>query len=129
MRSSRKNQSFCLITCEGAFFPVGGQVAISQVVTAQTIVSHDTSAVENRQGAPWESALVDTVGLQTCRGDDVIVVTEFDVGQMQLPIALSLVDGHIQIWAIVWFTCSTPRYSWEGKMGIARITTFCLWSI
>ena len=108
MRSSSKNQSFCLITCEGAFLPVSGQVAIGQVVTAQIVVSHDTSAVENRQGAPWESARVDIVGLQTCRGADVIVLTEFEVGQMQVPIALSLVDDHIQIWAIVWFTCSTP---------------------
>ena len=31
---------------------VGGQVAIGQVITGQTLVSHDTSAVETRQGEP-----------------------------------------------------------------------------
>ena len=35
-----------------ALLPVGGQVAIGQVVTGQTLVSHDTSAVEERQGEP-----------------------------------------------------------------------------
>ena len=29
---------------------VGGQVATGQVVTGQTLMSHDTSAAENRQG-------------------------------------------------------------------------------
>ena len=45
-----------------ALLPVDGQVAIGQVVTNQTLVSHDTSAVENRHGQPWESAHVDLVG-------------------------------------------------------------------
>ena len=35
-----------------ALLRVGGQVAVDQVVTGQTLVSHDTSAVENRQGEP-----------------------------------------------------------------------------
>ena len=76
--------------------PVGGQVAIGQVITGQTLVSHDTSAVENRQGEPWESAHVDLVGRQTHRRADGIVVRIFYVGQMQVPIVVSLVDDHSQ---------------------------------
>ena len=38
--------------------PFGGQVAIGQVVTGQTLVSHDTCVVETRQGRPWESVHV-----------------------------------------------------------------------
>ena len=53
-----------------AFFPVGGQVKISQVVAGQALVSHDASAVENRQEGPWESAHVDLVGRQTRRCAD-----------------------------------------------------------
>ena len=53
-----------------ALLPVGGQVAIDQVVTSQTLVSHDAGAVENRQEEPWESAHVDLVGRQTCRRAD-----------------------------------------------------------
>ena len=79
-----------------AFLPVGGQVAIGQVVAGQTLVSHDASAVETRQGETWESAHVDLVGRQTRRRADGIVVSEFDVRQMQVPIALSLVDDHGQ---------------------------------
>ena len=78
-----------------ALLPVGGQVAIGQVVTGQTLVSHDTSAVENRQREPWESAHVDVVGRQTRRRADGIVVSEFYVGQMQVPNVLSLVDDHL----------------------------------
>ena len=77
-----------------ALLPVGGQVAIGQVVTRQTLVSHDTSAVENRQGEPRESAHVDLVGCQIRRRADGIVVSEFYVGQMHVPIVLSLVDDH-----------------------------------
>ena len=53
-----------------ALLPVGGQVSIGQVVTGQTLVSHDTSVVKNRQEEPWESAHVDLVGRQTCRRAD-----------------------------------------------------------
>ena len=79
-----------------ALLPIGGQVAIGQVVTGQTLVSHDTSAVENRQREPWESAHVDHVGRQTRRRADGVVVSEFYLGQMQVPIVLSLVDDHSQ---------------------------------
>ena len=50
-----------------ALLPVGGQVAIGQVVTGQTLGSHDASAVGNRQGEPWESAHVNLVECQTRR--------------------------------------------------------------
>ena len=79
-----------------ALLPVVGQVAIGQVVTGQTLVSHDASAVENRQGETWESAHVDLVGRQTRRRADEIVVRELDVRQMQVHIVLSLVDDHSQ---------------------------------
>ena len=79
-----------------ALLPVGGQVARGQVVAGQTLVSHDASAVESRQGKTWESAHVDLVGRQTRRRADGIVVSDFDVGQMQVPIVLSLVDDHSQ---------------------------------
>ena len=79
-----------------ALLPVGGQVAIGQVITGQTLVSHDAIAVENRQGKPWESAHVDLVGRQTHRHADGVVASEFDVGKMQVPIVLSLVDDHSQ---------------------------------
>ena len=79
-----------------ALLPVGGQVAIGQVVTGQTLVYHHTSAVEHRQGESWESAHVDLVGRQTRRRADGIVVSKFDVRQMQVLIVLSLVDDHSQ---------------------------------
>ena len=41
-----------------ALSSVGGQVAIGQVVTGQTLVSRDTSAVKNSQGETWKSAHV-----------------------------------------------------------------------
>ena len=78
-----------------ALLPVGGQVLICQVVTGQTLVSH-ASAVEKRQGEPWESAHVDLIGRQIRRRSDGIVVSEFYVGQMQVSIVLSLVDDHSQ---------------------------------
>ena len=88
------------VVCEDnvvrALSPVGGQITIGQVVTGQTLVSNDTCAVENRQEEPWESAHVDLVGRQTRRRADRVVVSEFYVGQMQVPIVLSLVDEHSQ---------------------------------
>ena len=65
--------------------PVGGQVAIGQVVTGQTLVFHDTSVVENRERDPWESAHVDLVGRQTRRRADGMVEGEFYVGQIASP--------------------------------------------
>ena len=79
-----------------ALLPVGGQVAIGQVVAGQTLVPHDAGAVENRQGEAGESAHVDLVRRQARRCADGIVVNEFDVGQMQVPIDSSLVGDHCQ---------------------------------
>ena len=79
-----------------ALLPIGGQMSIDQVVTGQTLMSHDTCAFENRQGEPWESARVDLVGHQTRHHADRVVVSELYVGQMQVPIVLSLVDDHSQ---------------------------------
>ena len=79
-----------------ALFPVGGQVAIGQVVAGQTLVSHDTRAVENRQREPWESAHVDLVERQTRRRSDGVTASELFVGKMQVPMVLSLVDDHSQ---------------------------------
>ena len=79
-----------------ALVPVGGQVAIGQLVTGQTLVFHNGSTVESRHGETWESAHVDLVGRQTRRRADVIVVSDFDVGQTQVPMVLSLVDDHSQ---------------------------------
>ena len=39
---------------------------------------------------------MDLVGRQTCRCADGIIVIEFDVGQTQVPIILSLADDHSQ---------------------------------
>ena len=81
-----------------ALLSVAGQVALGQAVTGQTLVSHDTSAVENRQGEPWESAHLDLIVRQArCRANG-IVVSEFYVRQMQVPIVLSLVDEYSQHW-------------------------------
>ena len=77
-----------------AILPVGGQVAIGQVVTGQTLVSHDASVVENRQGETLESVHVGLVGRQTRRRADGIVASEFDVRQMQVSIVLSRVVDH-----------------------------------
>ena len=66
------------------------------MVADQPLVSHDTSAVENRQEAPWESAHVDLVGRQTRSLADGIVVSKYDVGQTQVSVVLSLVDDHSQ---------------------------------
>ena len=86
----------CADNAVRALLPVGGQVAVGQVVTGQTLVSQDTSAVENRQGEPWESAHVDLIGRQTRSRADGVVVSEFYVGQMQILIVLSLGDDHSQ---------------------------------
>ena len=86
----------CAANVFRALLPVGRLVAIGQVVTGQTLVFHATSAVENRQEEPWECAHVDLVGCQTRRRADGIVVSEFYVGQMQVPIDLFLVDDNSQ---------------------------------
>ena len=59
------------------FLSVIGQVAIGQVVTGQTLLSHDISAVEYRRGEAWESAHMYLVGRQTHRCADGGVVSEF----------------------------------------------------
>ena len=95
-----------------ALLPVGGHVAIGQVVTGQTLVSHDTSTVKTVSGEPWESAHVDLVGRQTRRRADGVVVSEFYVGQMQVPIVLSLIDNNSQhLGHSVVARTQRPRYS------------------
>ena len=84
----------CAYNVVRALLPVGGQVAIGQVTTGQTLGSHDTSAPETRQGEPWESDNVDLVGHQTRLRADGIVVIKFYVGRVPVPIVLSLVDDH-----------------------------------
>ena len=79
-----------------ALLPVGGHVATGQVVTGLTLVSHDTIAVEICQGELWKSAHVDLVERQTRRRAHIIVVSEFYVGQMQVPIVLSIVEDRSQ---------------------------------
>ena len=91
-----------------ALFPVGGQVVKDQVVTGQTLVSWDTSAVENRQGEPWESARVDLVGRQIRRHADVIVVSISTWGRCKYQSSCRSLTTIASIWAIVWFTRSMP---------------------
>ena len=79
-----------------ALLSVGGQVAIGQVIAGHTLGSHDASAFENRQGKTWEFAHVDRGGRQTRRRADRIVISEFDVRQMQIAIVLSLGYYHSQ---------------------------------
>ena len=86
----------CAVNVVCSVWPHGGQITIAQVVAGQTPVSHDASAVENREGELWESARVGLVGRQTRSRDDEIAIRAFDVGQMQVAIVLSLVDDHSQ---------------------------------
>ena len=84
----------CAYNVVRALLAVGGQAAIVPLITGQNLVSHDTSALQTRQGEPWESDNVDLVGRQTRRRADAIVDSKFYVGQMPVPIVLSLVDDH-----------------------------------
>ena len=100
-----------------ALLPFDGQVAIGQVVTDQTLVSHDTSAVETRQGEPWESAHVDLVERQSRRRADGVVVSEFYVGPMQVSITLSLVDDDSQ------YLCHSVIYPLNAPVTVGMIGT------
>ena len=86
----------CANNVARALLSVGDQVALGQVVADQTLVPHDADAIKNRQGETWESAHVDLVGRQTRRRAVEIVVSEFNVRKMQVPIVSSLVDDRTQ---------------------------------
>ena len=62
-----------------ALLSVCSQIAVDQVVAAQTLVSRDSGAFENRQRETWKSTHVNLVGGQTRRRADRIVVCELDV--------------------------------------------------
>ena len=73
--------------------PVCGQVAIAQVVAGQTLVSRYSGVFENRQEKP---TLVNLVGSQTRCSTDQTVVSELDVREPQIPVALLLIDDDSQ---------------------------------
>ena len=75
---------------------VCSQVVIGQVVSGQTLVSHDAGAFENRQRETWKSAHMDLAWCQIRRHADRIVVSDLDVRQVQIPILLSFVHDHSQ---------------------------------
>ena len=91
-----------------ALLSICSQVATGQVVTGQTLVSRDSGVFENHQRQTWKSTHVNLVGHQTRRRSDRIVVSELDAREPQIPVVLSFVTTIASIWAIVWFTCSTP---------------------
>ena len=62
---------------------VCSQVAISQAVADQTLVSRDSGAFGDRQGT-WKSTHVNLVGRKTRRRADRIVVDELDVRGLQI---------------------------------------------
>ena len=79
-----------------ALLSVCSQVAVGQVVAGQTLVSRDSGAFENRQRETWKSTHVILVGGQTHRRADRIVLCEFDVRELQVPVVLSFIDHHSQ---------------------------------
>ena len=78
-----------------ALFPVGGQVEIGQVVTGQTLASHDSSAVKTVRGNSGSLPMWTSLGPRPVAALTEFVVSEFYVGQMQAPIVLSLVDERV----------------------------------
>ena len=66
------------------------------MVAGQTLVSRYSGAFENREGETCKPTNVNLVGRQTRRRADRIVVSELDVKELQIPVVLSLVDGHSQ---------------------------------
>ena len=87
---------------------VCGEVAIGQVVAGQTLVSRYSGAFENRQGETWKPTHVNLVGRQThCRAD-LIVVSELDVKDRKSQSSCCSLTTIASIWAIAWFTRSTP---------------------
>ena len=69
--------------CRSRTLPVGGQGSVREVVAGHTLVSHDASAVKTRQRETTKSAHLDLVGFKTRNRADGIVLSEFDVRQMQ----------------------------------------------
>ena len=91
-----------------ALLSVCSQVAIGQVVAGLTLVSRDSGAFEDCQGETWKSTHVNLVGRQTRRRADRIVVCELDVRELQSQLSCRSLTTIASIWAIVWFTRSTP---------------------
>ena len=91
-----------------ALLSVCSQVAVGQVVADQTRVSHNSGAFENSQRETWKPTHVNLVGRQTRRRADRIVVCELDVRELQIRVVCRSLTTIASIWAIVWFTRSTP---------------------
>ena len=79
-----------------ALLSVCSQIAVDQVVAAQTLVSRDSGAFENRQRETWKSTHVSLAGRQArCRADG-IVVGELDVRELQIPVVLPFIHDRCQ---------------------------------
>ena len=83
------------------------QVAVGQVISGQTLVSRDSGAFENRQGQTWKSTQVRLVGLRTRHRPNQIALPNRREGAANPTPGRSLTTI-ASIWAIVWFTRSTP---------------------
>ena len=99
-----KNATFHPRNCEGrvlkddivrALPAAGPQIAVAEAITGQ-LVAVDSGAFGNREREERKPTHVDLVGNQTGGSADRIVVREFDVRELLIPVSLEHVDHHNQ---------------------------------
>ena len=78
----------------GAELAVRGEVAVFELVASETLVAAGVDVVEDGHWESRETVHVHLVRGQSRGGAHSVVVREFDVWQVEIPVVLTFVDDH-----------------------------------
>ena len=78
----------------GSLLALSGEVAVCKLVALETLMRPTMRAIEDREGEAWKAADMYFIRGEACDGTDGVVIGEFDVGEINVPVVLAFVAHH-----------------------------------
>ena len=73
---------------------LSGEVEVCKLVALETLIRPTMRAIEDREGEAWKAADMYFIRGETCGSTDGVVIGEFDVGEVNVPVVLAFVAHH-----------------------------------
>ena len=78
----------------GSLLALSGEVAVCKLVAFGTLMRPTMRAIEDREGEAWKAADMYFIGGEARGSTDGVVISEFDVGEVNVPAVLGFVAHH-----------------------------------
>ena len=73
---------------------LSGEVAVCKLVALEALMYPTLRAIEDREGEAWKAADTYFIGGEARGSTDGVIISEFDVGEVNVPVVLAFVAHH-----------------------------------